>query len=165
MYAKIFMTARNRLRKRAAQKAKVPSSGGKNSKNAPVKNTSHVSSNTPSPSPALNSNPINEEKNASNNPKADSHQNSNNSTVVPVVSGNTNCNNQVTISSNPPASTPLSKNMNLASTAATIDPISNQVQTVVVSNTSNSRMQMHNKGQIKSITGKYTRFYILSITK
>ena len=97
------------------------------------------------------------------NPRSDHHQNLNNSTVVPVHSGSANCNKEVTISSNPSAPTHLNRNIALASTAATIDPISNQVQTVVVSNTCNSKILVRNQGQMKDSTGKGTTFYILSI--
>ena len=85
------MTARNRLRKRAAQKAKVPNFGIKKSKpdiipqNASAKNPPDDRNNHTSKSSVLTSKPISTENNA-----------------------------------------------NKASTAARINPISNQVQTVVI---------------------------------
>ena len=108
------MTARNRLRKRAAQKAKVPNFGIKNSKpdiipqNVSIKNPPDDRNNHTSNSTVLTSKPISTENNA-----------------------------------------------NKASTAARINPISNQVQTVVISNSCNSESEMNHNSQMISNQGKF----------
>ena len=108
------MTARNRLRKRAAQKAKVPNFGIKSSKpdiipqNASTKNPPDDHNIHTSKSTVLTSKPISTENNA-----------------------------------------------NKASTAARINPISNQVQTVVISNSCNSESGMNHNGQMISNQGNF----------
>ena len=128
LYAKIFMTARNRLRKRAAQKAKVTISGvssrnyHKTCKESQMQTNSTSGNNTPG------------NKNASG---VERLPNSINSTQTQLTSNNANTSENCCII--------------LASTAATIDPKNNQIQTVVLSTTvaselhSNPQVLMKNK--------------------
>ena len=138
------MTARNRLRKRAAQKAKVPNFGNKDPKNTPDvvphntsnKNLQEDCSNHQLRATAVTSKHICVENTAQNNPSVSDNQNSTNRMTENLASQNTS------------SDTIQYKNKALASTAARINPISKQVQTIVVPNTCNSKSNL--QGKIKN---------------
>ena len=139
------MTARNRLRKRAAQKAKVPNFGNKVPKNTPDvvphntsnKNLQEDCSNHQLRATAVTSKHICVENTSNNNPSVSDNQNSTNRTTENLASQNTF------------SDTIQYKNKALASTAARINPISKQVQTIVVPNTCNSKS--NHQGKMKKI--------------
>ena len=136
------MTARNRLRKRAAQKAKVPNFGNKAPKNTPdvvphntsSKNLQEDCSNHQLRPTAVTSKRICVENTGKNNPSVGNNQNSTSRTTEMLTSQKTS------------SDTIQHKNKALASTAARINPISKQVQTVVVSSTCNS--ELNHKGKM-----------------
>ena len=159
LYAKIFMTARNRLRKRAAQKAKVTThrsttrSSNKTLKDSQTEpNTTHLDNHT-SQQPSNPSSPLNTDGSNSKTLTGDPQHNSINSnkTAVPC-----NANSSVKGIITYDTGTPSSQNCTvvLATTAATINPKSNQVQTVVVSNTCNSNAHSKTQTTLKSGQGK-----------
>ena len=122
------MTARNRLRKRAAQKAKVPNFGNKVPKNTPDVIPHNTSSKN------LQEDGSNHQ--TKNKPSAGNHQNATNRTT------------EISTSQNTSSDTIQHKNKALASTAARINPISKQVQTIVVSNSYNS--ETNHEGKLTS---------------
>ena len=154
------MTARNRLRKRAAQKAKVTTFGVaarkcqktvKDSKQTEA-NTAHLDEH-PSQLPSNNLNHLNADGSNKDTLTGDHHHNSINSnhTTIPC---NANSSVKGNIIYDTGTLSPQNCSVVLASTAATINPKSNQVHTVVVSNSCNSNSHSRTQTTLKSSQGK-----------
>ena len=147
------MTARNRLRKRAAQKAKVTTfKEVPRSCNNTEKTNNHIGKH-PSQLQSNALTPHNAEENEKESLRGDPQHNSINSNQSPVPR---NVNTLIKGNSSYDITTPSSQNNTviLASTAATINPKSNQVHTVVVSNSCNSNTLSNTEATSKNGRGK-----------
>ena len=135
------MTARNRLRKRAAQKAKVTTFGVAKTRNQNTKTNKE-------PEGENNAFPDKRSAQVENHTSTANNNTGNGKSVDPDQAQTTITMNANSLIKTPTASTTVSvvppQSCTIVCTAATIDPKSNQVQTVVVTtNSCNSNMNAH----------------------